>query len=213
MVYRKPTNIMEPNEKMAKFDYVVMIDKSGSMSETDCPGGKSRWDYAKEYAESIARQAEKFDSNGIDVILFSGTPKKFEGVTSAKVKEIFTENSPSGSTDTAAALKLVFDSYNAKKAAGTAKPMVVICVTDGAPTDINAVEKALIDHANSLNEDADTGVTFVQIGKDPQARAFLKHLDDNLQSKGAKFDIVDCKNEEEMENISITDLLEAAIAD
>jgi uncharacterized protein YegL len=201
------------NEELAKYDFVVMIDKSGSMSEKDCPGGKSRWAYAQEQAEAIARQCEEFDSDGIDVVVFAGTPKLYSGVTAAKVKQVFTENSPSGSTDTAAALKLVLDGYNSRKAAGTAKPVIVVCITDGAPTDQNAVDKVITAHANSMSEDGETGITFVQIGKDPAARAFLKHLDDDLQSLGAKFDIVDCKNEEEMENISITELLVQAITD
>lgn len=209
----EPNKSSVSNEELAKYDYVVMIDKSGSMSENDCPGGMSRWDYAQEQAGAIARQCEKFDSDGIDVIVFAGSPKEYKGVTSAKVKEIFAENSPSGSTDTASALKLVFDGYNSRKSAGTAKPMIVVCITDGAPTDQSAVDKVITAHSNSLSEDGETGITFVQIGKDPAARAFLKHLDDDLQSHGAKFDIVDCKNEEEMENLSITDLLVQAITD
>lgn len=200
-------------EEMAKYDYIVMIDKSGSMSENDCPGGKSRWEYAEEYATSIARQCEKFDSDGIDVVVFAGTHKLYGGVTSGKVKEIFVENSPSGSTDTAAALQLVFDSYNQRKAAGTAKPIIVVCITDGAPTDQNAVDKVITNHANSMADDGETGIQFVQIGKDPAARKFLEHLDNDLQGLGAKYDIVDTKNEQEMENISITDLLVSAITD
>lgn len=201
------------NEELAKYDYVVMIDKSGSMSEKDCPGGKSRWVYAQEQAEAIARQCEEFDSDGIDVVVFAGTPKEYHGVTAAKVKQIFTENSPSGSTDTAAALKLVFDGYNSRKASGNAKPMIVVCVTDGAPTDQSAVDRVITAHSNSMSDDGETGITFVQIGKDPAARAFLKHLDDDLQGLGAKYDIVDTKNDEEMDNLSITDLLVQAITD
>ncbi len=201
------------NEELAKYDYVVMIDKSGSMGEKDCPGGKSRWAYAQETAESIARQCAEFDSDGIDVVLFAGTPKEFKGVTAEKVKQIFTENSPSGSTDTAAALKLVFDGYNARKASGTAKPMIVVCITDGEPTDQKAVDRVITDHSNSLTEDGETGITFIQIGKDPAARAFLKHLDDDLQALGAKFDIVDTKDESELENISITEMLCQAVTD
>ncbi len=201
------------NEELAKYDYVVMIDKSGSMSTEDCPGGKSRWVYAQEQAEAIARQCAKFDDDGIDVVVFAGTPKAYTGVTPDKVHQIFTENSPSGSTDTAAALKSVFDSYNAKKAAGTGKPVIIICITDGAPNDQPAVDKVIINHTNSMADDGETGIQFVQIGKDAGARAFLKHLDDDLQGLGAKYDIVDTKNEEEMDNISITDLLIQAITD
>lgn len=201
------------NEELAKYDYVVMIDKSGSMSTPDCPGGKERWAYAQEQAEAIARECAKFDSDGIDVVVFAGTPKEYKGVTPDKVKQIFTENSPSGSTDTAAALKLVLDGYTSRKSAGETKPLIVICITDGAPNDQNAVDNVIIAHANSMTEDGETGIQFVQIGSDPAARAFLKHLDDDLQAKGAKFDIVDTKNEQEMENCSILDLLVSAITD
>lgn len=200
-------------EQMEKYDYIVMIDKSGSMSIEDCPGGKSRWAHAQEQTEAIARQCAKFDADGINVVVFASSAKEYKGVTPDKVTQIFTENSPGNSTDTAKALKLVLDGYNDRKKAGNAKPIIVVCITDGTPDDQEAVDKVIIDHANSLSEDGETGITFVQIGKDAAARKFLKHLDDDLQGLGAKFDIVDTKNEEEMENISITDLLTQAITD
>lgn len=200
-------------EELAKYDFVLMIDKSGSMSTTDCPGNKSRWDYAQEQTLAIARECAKFDSDGIDVVVFSGTPKQYTGTTPDKVAQVFAENSPSGGTDTAAALKLVLDGYNQRKTAGNAKPIIVVCITDGAPNDQSAVDKVIIDHANTMQEDGETGITFIQIGKDTGARAFLKHLDDDLQGLGAKFDIVDTKNEEEMDNLSINDLLVQAITD
>lgn len=200
-------------EEMAKYDYVVMIDKSGSMSTEDCAGGKSRWETAQEQTEAIARQCDKFDSDGIDVVVFGSTPKLYSGVNASKVSQVFAENSPSGGTDTAAALQLVFKGYNDRKAMGATKPIIVVCITDGAPNDQNAVDKAIIAHANSMSDDGETGITFVQIGKDAGARSFLKHLDDDLQSLGAKYDIVDTKNEEEMDGISIVELLAQAITD
>lgn len=202
------------NEELAKYDYVIMIDKSGSMSTTDCPGGKSRWAYAQEQTEAIARQAAQFDSDGIDVVVFSGTPKEYKGVTPDKVSQIFIENSPGSSTDTAAALELVLGGYRARKAAdANTKPLIVICITDGEPNDRGAVDKVIINHTNTMTNDNETGITFIQIGKDAGARQFLQHLDDDLQGLGAKYDIVDTKNEEEMDKLSITDLLVAAITD
>lgn len=199
--------------KLADYDVVVLIDKSGSMSENDCPGGKTRWEYVQEFALSITKKAEQFDTNGIDVVMFSGTPKLYEGVTSDKVKQIFTENDPNGSTGTAEALQLVFDKYNTRKAAGATKPILILVFTDGEPNDKNLLVKTIIDHSNSLSDDSETGIQFVQIGKNAQAREFLVSLDNDLQGKGAKFDIVDTKNETEMDNMSITEVLEAAIAD
>lgn len=201
------------NEQLANYDFVVMIDKSGSMETKDCPGGKSRWQYAEEYAVSIATKCAEFDSDGIDVVLFAGQAKEFKGVTPEKVSQIFRENSPSGGTDTAAALKHVFDGYNIRKSAGNAKPIIIVCVTDGAPSDQEAVDRVIIEHTKGMGDDNETGIQFVQIGKDQAARTFLQYLDDGLEAKGAKFDIVDCKNEEEMENLSILDLLKSAIID
>lgn len=201
------------NEELAKYDFVVMIDKSGSMSTVDCPGNKSRWDYAQEQASAIARECAKYDSDGIDVVVFNGSAKPYPNTTPEKVAQVFAENSPSGGTDTAGALKLVLDAYTTRKAAGTAKPVIIVCITDGAPNDEKAVDNVIINHANSMTEDGETGITFVQIGKDVHARAFLKHLDDDLQGLGAKYDIVDTKNDEEMDSISITDILTQAITD
>ena len=199
--------------KMSLYDYIIMIDKSGSMSTTDCAGNKSRWTLAEEYASSIARKCEEFDDDGIDVIMFAGKPKQVKNVKASDIAQLFKDNEPSGATDTAAALQLVFDGYNTRKAAGEAKPMIIVCITDGAPTDQAAVDKAITDFSNSMAEDGECGIQFVQIGKDTAARAFLEHLDNDLKALGAKFDIVDTKNEEEMEEITITDLLLAAVND
>lgn len=201
------------SDNLKDYDIVVMIDKSGSMSTEDCAGNRSRFAAAQEYAESIAREAGKHDADGIDVVVFGNTPKEYKNVTSEKVTQVFKENSPAGGTDTAAALELVLKGYRDRKATGSAKPILIVCITDGAPNDQKAVDTVIINHTKTMDEDGETGIQFVQIGKDAGARAFLKHLDDDLEAAGARFDIVDTKNEEEMDNISIVELLCAAVAD
>lgn len=64
-----------------------------------------------------------------------------------------------------------------------------------------------------MERDEEIGVQFLQIGGDPGATAFLKDLDDGLVAKGAKFDIVDTKTADEMENMTITDVLLSALSD
>ncbi len=201
------------NEELAKYDFAILIDKSGSMETKDCLGGKSRWKYAEEFAVSLATKAAEFDSDGIQVVLFSGEAKSTDNCGPEKVAQIFKENSPNGSTNTADALKLVFDGYNQRKAAGSAKPMIVLCFTDGVPNDETAVENVIIEHTKTMDEDGETGIQFIQIGKDEAARNWLKVLDDGLVAKGAKFDIVDTKNEKEMDNLSMMDILAAAVND
>lgn len=199
-------------EDLKNYDIVVMIDKSGSMDTDDC-NGQTRWNAAKEYATSIAREGCKHDADGIDVVVFGNTPKTYNNVTVEKVEQVFKENSPSGGTDTAAALEMVLKGYRDRKAAGEAKPMIVVCVTDGEPNDKKAVAKSIIEHTKTMQDDGETGIQFVQIGKDAGARKFLEELDNDLESQGAAFDIVDTKNADEMDSISIVDVLVGAISD
>lgn len=201
------------SDKLKGRNFALAIDKSGSMSTNDCPGGKSRWDYAQEQSLAIANECHKHDPDGIDVYVFATKTKAYPNTTPDTVVKVFGENSPGNSTDTAGMLKTIFDKFNAAKKTGDKTPLTVVVITDGAPDDQKAVDKVIIDQANSLDEDGELGITFVQIGKDAGARTFLKHLDDDLKGLGAKFDIVDTKNVDEMEEMSIVQLLEEAVED
>lgn len=193
---------------LSKYDVVIAIDKSGSMSN---PGthASTRWQEAKEATLAIARKAETFDKDGITVITFANTHKVYDGVTADKVAQIFTENEPNGGTDTAGVLKAIFDRYTANPA----KPIIVVVVTDGEPNDKEAVKTVIRDFAATLtdNGEVDTdqaGVLFLQVGDDSAAKAFLVELDDNL---GAKFDIVDTKTIDDAEGLTLSDLLLQAL--
>lgn len=210
---------MEKNPKLAGRDYVILIDKSGSMGEK-INGGKTRFQHAQEQTEAIAREAEAHDPDGIDVVVFNNKPTVYTGVTSDKVKEVFSKESPGGGTDTAAALKVVFDSYTSRVKGGNAKPMTIVVITDGEPNNREAVKTLIAEFSNTLTPDStgedtnDCGITFLQVGNDTGARNFLKELDDELVSKyGAKFDIVDTKNEDEQNDMSIQQILEEAVTD
>lgn len=200
------------NEELAKRDYAIAIDRSGSMG-TPHKHGKTRFQYAQEQTEALARKCAEFDSDGIDVYFFNNTVKSFEGVTPEKVSQIFKESGPSGGTATDLVLKEVFDKYFKKKASGSAKPVTLIVITDGEPNDQNAVASAIVAASKKIDVDEEIAITFIQAGDDPSARRFLESLDNDLQAKGAKFDIVDTKNESEMDNMSLEDILVAAISD
>lgn len=198
---------------LSNYDFEILVDKSGSMGTEDCAGGKSRWQYAQETTEQLARECAKFDSDGITVVVFGSNWKVYENTTPDKVSQVFTENSPMGSTNTGGTLEARLQAYFERKAAGNAKPVIFAIVTDGAPDDQKWVEKAIIDATNKMGADEEIGMTFLQVGKDEGARKFLKHLDDELQGLGAKFDIVDTKSFEELENIGIMEALYEAIND
>ncbi len=193
---------------LSEYDFIVCVDASGSMGENDMPGGRSRWDYMQETALSFVRDIEKFDSDGIDVITFGGSNiETHVGVTSAKVKDVFSSRSPRGSTPLAEALTA------ALKAAGKSdKKDFVIVFTDGVPDDKEAAAKVIRDASNKQETDDALTFLFVQVGRDASATAYLRRLDDDL--KGCKFDIVDAKTMDEAEAFpTTTALIEAAIND
>ncbi len=194
--------------KLSEYDFVVVIDKSGSMGEEDMPGGRSRWAYMQETAVALTRDICKMDSDGIGVVLFSGTSIVSEdGCNVDKVKEIFTNNRPGGSTPLHTALEAAF-----KLAGKSSKKDFIIVFTDGIPDDGQKAADLIKRQANSQETDDACTVLFIQVGRDAGAAKYLRTLDDDL--KGAKFDIVDAKTMEEAEQFSSTaELILAAIDD
>ena len=196
-------------------DYTLIIDKSGSMATPDQKGGRTRWVAAEESTFALASKCEQFDPDGITIYTFSGRFKRYENVTSNKVKQVFQENDPSGTTDLASVLKHATDNYFQRKAAGETKPNgeTILVVTDGEPDDRKAVMRVIIETSRRMDKDEELGISFIQVGTDPHATRFLKVLDDEMQSAGAKFDICDTITMEDMEDYSLSEVLLNAIID
>lgn len=185
-------------DKLTEYDFIVCVDSSGSMSETDCPGNRSRWDYMQETLMSFVRDVEKFDSDGIGLVTFGGPNiSSIDGVTSDKVKEIFTSRSPRGSTPLAEALVAAL-----ALAGKSDKKDFILVFTDGVPDNGAAAMDVIRKQANSQTTDDACTILFIQVGRDAGASAYLKKLDDDLT--GAKFDIVDAKTIEEAEKFATT---------
>ena len=190
-------------------NYVIIVDKSGSMSTSDCPGGKSRWDYCQEGVNDIARKCDALDPDGIDVYVFASKFKKYSNVHADMVEKIFSENEPNGSTNLTDVLKDALDNYFKHPE----MPVTIVIVTDGTPDDEHSLLNLIVNTTKKMEADEQIGMTFVQVGKDAAARNYLKKLDDGLRGLGAKFDIVDTVTFEEMEEMTISQVLENAISD
>lgn len=196
-------------------DYTLIIDKSGSMSTPDQPGGRSRWETAQESTLAIARKCEQFDPDGITVYLFSSRFKRYDNVTSTKVAQIFQENDPAGTTNLAGVLQDATNRYFERKAAGQTKPSgeTIIVVTDGEPDDRKGVMKAIIEASRQMDTDEELAITMIQVGSDATASRFLKALDDDLQGAGAKFDICDTVTMDDMADMTLAEVLLNAVND
>ena len=196
-------------------DYTLIIDKSGSMSINDQPGGKTRWDAAQESTMALARKCEQIDPDGITVYVFSGRFRRYDNVTSDKVTQVYQENEPMGRTDLASVLEDALNNYLERKVAGEAKPNgeTILVITDGEPDDRKAVMRVIIEASRKIDRDEELAISLIQVGGDRKATEFLKALDDQLESAGAKFDIVDTVTIDDMEEMTLAEVLLNAIID
>jgi len=196
--------------KLSEYDFVVVVDKSGSMGEpvkASDPKGPTRWTAMQESVMAFVRDIEKLDSDGIDVVELGGDCRDYAGVTSQNVREMFATMSPRGGTPLHTALDKAL-----RHAGKSEKKDMIIVFTDGVPDDQKAAAEVIRRASNKLNEDDELTIVFIQVGDDAAATRYLRQLDDDL--KGAKFDIVDCMTIEEAEKFpSTVDLLMKAMAD
>jgi uncharacterized protein with von Willebrand factor type A (vWA) domain len=195
-------------------DYTLIIDKSGSMSNTDRGTNKSRWETVKESTLALARKCDQLDPDGITVYLFSGKFKRYDKVTAAKVEQIFQENEPMGGTNLTAVLQDAVNQFFQRKKAGQAKGgETILIITDGEPDDRRSVFEVIIEATKRMDSDEELAISFIQVGSDASATDFLKALDDRLMGIGANFDIVDTVTIGDMEDMTIAEVLLSAIND
>lgn len=158
-----------------KFDTVFLIDDSGSMA-----GGL--WRQTADALMTITPICTAHDADGIDIhFLNHETP--YPNITSpTEVREIFQTVKPGGATPTGFKLQELFEKYFENYQPRVTKPMNIICITDGEPTDDD--ESPLIDAARELDRLKapawQLGVQFFQVGTDPRATEHLRLLDDSL---------------------------------
>lgn len=200
---------------MKNRDYTIIIDRSGSMSKADQPGGMTRWEAVQESVLALARKCEQFDPDGLTVYLFSSRFKRFDQVTSDKVEDIFLENEPMGRTNLAIVLQDAARNFLDRKRSGAlaTEGETWLVIMDGEPDDKRAVVEIIVDTSKQLDRDEELAISFIQIGNDAGARQFFKALDDQLQDIGAKFDICDTLTLDEMEDMSLVEVLTNAIED
>ena len=196
-------------------DYTVIIDKSGSLAIDDDAKGKTRWEMAQESTIALAKKCEEIDPDGITVYLFSGRFRRYDNVTADKIVQIYQENEPMGKSDLKTVLTDALDNYFQRKATGEAKPNgeTMLIITDGVPDEPKEIIRLIIEASQKIDRDEELGISFIQVGKDKKASEYLKALDDQLETAGAKFDIVDTVTIDDMKDMSLTEVLLNALID
>lgn len=200
-------------DRTANRDYTLIIDKSGSMSTHDVDG-KSRWEAVQESTLAVAEHVSKLDPDGLTIYLFASTFTRYDNVKPDKVRDIFAEHNPMGRTDLTSVLNHALADWKQRKSLKQLKSGdTILVITDGIPDDEESVASAIKGITKTMDGEEELAISFLQIGQDSHAAAYLRRLDDGLQSEGAKFDIVDTKTFSDLEKMSMTEVLLAALDD
>lgn len=196
-------------------NYTLIIDKSASMATSDDPSGKNRWEIAQRTAYALAKKCEEINSDGITVYLFSGRFRRYDNVTPDKVTKIYEENEPMGQTNLAKVLQNGLDNYFERRAADKTQPNgeTFLVITDGEPTDRKAVIRVIVEASQKIDRREELAISLIQVGRDTKVTTFFKALENELETAGAKFGIVNTVTVDDMKCMSLTDVLLNAIID
>ena len=173
--------------KLALFDIILYIDDSGSMAFEE--GGERIADL-KVILGRVAFAASLFDSDGVQV-RFMNSLEQGNGVRSEQqVNDLVSRVKFSGLTPMGKELnrKILQPLVLGPAQAGQLqKPVLIITVTDGQPSDPTNefVQKHIADAANILARTrygkGAVAYQFAQVGNDLKAREFLGKLDEDPQ--------------------------------
>ncbi|KAI9721848.1 MAG: hypothetical protein M1812_002184 [Candelaria pacifica] len=185
------TTADDPYAFLSSFDTIFLIDDSGSMA------GRS-WRETAAALKSITPICTAHDADGIDIHFLNHPDNvEYKNITRTdSVEQIFNSVRPMGGTPTGVRLNQILKPYlrAVETAPDTTKPLNIIVITDGVPSD--DVESVIINAAKKLDKfDApawQVGIQFFQVGEEPGAADALAALDNELEELGGGIrDIVD----------------------
>ncbi|MCJ1265117.1 hypothetical protein MMC22_004992 [Lobaria immixta] len=181
----------DPFAFLGTFDTVFLIDDSGSMA------GRS-WREVAAALKSITPICTKHDADGIDIYFLNKADEpQFRQIHSPEeVDLIFSRVRPQASTPTGTRLNAILKPYlkDLEKRGEEVKPLNIIVITDGQPSD--DPESVIINAAKKLDAleapPWQVGIQFFQVGQEEGAAEALRDLDDALVERGGGIrDMVD----------------------
>jgi hypothetical protein len=215
----EPLPVPDQSDPLLGRDYVVLIDRSGSMTQEDVYNSatqkyESRWRAAAEGMMALVAKVIELDPDGVDVCLFSKEHEFFHVTQTNQIGAIFYENEPLTTTNLSRPFELVLNEHFSLRQQGRRpKGTTIIVVTDGRPDNPARVTELLLNAANHCQHDKELGISFIQLGRDPGAQRYLTFLDDHLTGEGARYDIVDTKTWEKVEQLGFKKILLDALND
>ena len=197
-----------------KRNYTLIVDASGSMSTHDGFKGLSRWAEAEQAVATFAEKCADFDPDGIDLYFFADRYRKHKNLANTKkVARLFKRRSPGGTTNLVDPLDEALETFFKKHSRDESYAETIVVIGDGTPNSPHGVKTVLVQATKRLSDGESLAILFLQVGQDSGATRFLQELDDDLESRGAKYDIVDTKTAASIEILGVEKALLDAIFD
>jgi len=172
------------------------------------------WREAQGAIVELAKQCVKYDRSGIDIYFATTPPQRKRGGNVADLAKVFQVKTPPPANDLLSSLQAALDNHFANLEEG--KKETIIVVLDHLPNDQEGIIQCLVDATKKIDVENDAyslGISFILIGDDEEAKAFLNFLDDELEVRGATHDMVDAKGWMAIKNSSIEKFLLDALLD
>ncbi|KAF7352274.1 hypothetical protein MVEN_01191100 [Mycena venus] len=182
-------------EILRKYDTVILVDDSGSMTLPGSKRGKTRWNEAGEALETLAETAQRYDGDGIDIYFLNNKTASLNIKSPSEVRALFAKVKPSGATPTGERLDQILKprlriledasiepdgTPTDKKSGDEIKRVNIIVITDGEATD--NPKYSIIDAASRLK--AMPNLCMIQACRFPLNREMLF---DSIYQLGIQF--------------------------
>lgn len=175
---------------------IVAVDRSGSMDTRDCDG-QTRYSFLHEKLVAFVTGAvESAAGNQVTALFFSNSVNAVVLKSAAETETAFKKYATGGSTATHKVIEAAFT-----LAQQTPKvPAMFFLVTDGYPDSETAVDSEIVSVTKRITNPEDFRIMVLTVGeRNADLSKWLEHLDSDLGSLGAKYDIVGQNNLQEVD--------------
>jgi uncharacterized protein YegL len=201
----KPVN--SDAKRLSSRAIVMMVDDSASMGTLDCPGKKSRWQWCREHIQDMYTDNNGLLQKNISIITFDSNYRSYRNCLPSKLADVFNSVTPAGETNMAPALDEAFSLVRAQLE--RREPALISLISDGRPTDVEAVKKSIVAEVNKLAHPELLSIVFLEVGTPEH---YLHELDEDLVKQGASKDIVSVVPFGSVSSQSLTVTLASAVA-
>ncbi|MBX9940151.1 MAG: VWA domain-containing protein [Candidatus Obscuribacterales bacterium] len=210
---RNNTTLRSQAVKIADWKYLkdyeiyLLIDRSGSM-EDEVDGDaryRSRWEWVQKVTADFAREAKDFAGKSLTVVPFNDQISIYRDITPENLGSVFRGMRPQGATNLMTPLQFAFQDFEnrCKSNQAVGRKLLIAVITDGEPQYYETCARVIVEATQKQTEQFQKELIFLGIGENTIGEGVFNFFDDALMAQGAKYDIVDVVNFDELQDLGI----------